>query len=660
MNQKEHQLNTDNQSLGIMHDLISPTMVLFLMLGIMPLLESGFDHVIIYWLLLISTVLLTGYIVQGKKMLTLKPSNPTFWLILLLIWSFITIFWSINAVRSIIEWLQLFAFFLVFLLIHWISEEQLQKVIRIVFITGTGVALFGILEYLVTGKRIISTFPNSNPLGIYLAMLFLFSWGKVLHYDSERKPAGQILPIVSVILAVALILSGSRGSYLSMLCGLPFLFIGLPRHRLLKAIGKTAIYIGISLLLANGVMMIASVIQENTIGKSLFNSMTRLESLVPSSVTGRLEFWNVAIRLIPYNPLAGFGLGTYFSAYFIEYGGNEWYSRFAHNHYLQTAVETGLIGLMLFMSFLSVSAKRIIDRFRARSVSKIFPGALAASIAFLLHIGMDFSWNFPAASILFFCFLGITAGASKMSEIEEVPTVQNRSAVRSRKPIEIHLSHRVLISILLFVFLLTSWQYASLETYKIGMGYQEKEPQKYYNYIHFANKFYPLNSVGQYFESQWYYDIYQKTKSSDDLRKAVELAQRALSLAPYDAMLHNHLGKLYMEINDDEKAEFHLQQGTQYGAYVLSRYLDLAGFYYEQKQEVQAEEVLLKALDLVEYAVKRTPQGDKPIRLVEAAVIHNQLARIYESRKQTALVEYHKEEEQVFLKEAISFGKEDK
>ena len=59
----------------------------------------------------------------------------------------------------------------------------------------------------------------------------------------------------------------------------------------------------------------------------------------------------MAWELIKNKPMNGYGLGTYFSAYYIEYGGNQWYSRFAHNHYLQILSETGIIGLTLFLGF---------------------------------------------------------------------------------------------------------------------------------------------------------------------------------------------------------------------------------------------------------------------------------------------------------------------
>lgn len=173
------------------------------------------------------------------------------------------------------------------------------------------------------------------------------------------------------------------------------------RGKELKAsIIKTILVILIAIILTQGLMFAAPYIQENlgldiTLSKSL-----RIGSL-PSSIIGRLEFWKVAGRLILRKPISGYGLGTYFSAYYIEYAGNQWYSRFVHNHYLQMAVELGLLGLGLLCAFLISSGLKAKKRFTKGTVEAFFPGALAGVVAFLLHIGIDFSWNFPGVTVLF-------------------------------------------------------------------------------------------------------------------------------------------------------------------------------------------------------------------------------------------------------------------
>ena len=87
--------------------------------------------------------------------------------------------------------------------------EEIYKVITVVILVGSGIALLGILEYIfIQAGRIVSTFTNPNPFGTYLLMLFLFTWGLFLR---ARKLS---LKLSSYIFLIALFLTGSRGSYL--------------------------------------------------------------------------------------------------------------------------------------------------------------------------------------------------------------------------------------------------------------------------------------------------------------------------------------------------------------------------------------------------------------------------------------------------------------
>ena len=205
-------------------EIFNPTLIIILFLGLVPILNAGYDHDILFLLIFISLPILFVMTIQNKKDYNLEFNSPNFFVILLLTWSFISIFWSINHVRSIIEWFQLFSAVLVFLLVQSIGREDLEKVLKIIHITGLGLATFGILEYIfVAGRRIVSTFSNPNPLGIYLAMLFLFTLN--LSFECYENKKLNKHDIFSTIFLIALILTGSRGSYISLIIAFPFVFI---------------------------------------------------------------------------------------------------------------------------------------------------------------------------------------------------------------------------------------------------------------------------------------------------------------------------------------------------------------------------------------------------------------------------------------------------
>ena len=153
--------------------------------------------------------------VQKKEKVVLRIIQPILWYSLLVCLSIISMLWSINRVRTVIELIQLICYGQVFVMISNLDEENKYKVERIVLIVGTGIALLGISEYVFAQSiRIQSTFTNANPFGIYIAMLYLVAWDYYL-----RRPS-RMLSIMSVILLIALILTGSRGSFISLFLGI--------------------------------------------------------------------------------------------------------------------------------------------------------------------------------------------------------------------------------------------------------------------------------------------------------------------------------------------------------------------------------------------------------------------------------------------------------
>ena len=93
---------------------------------------------------------------------------------------------------------------------------------------------------------------------------------------------------------------------------------------------------------------------------SELNSMIRSiihESSILSEM--RPEIWSDSIRIIPDFYIVGTGFGT-FSSIFPKYRTHEWNDRFlryAHCDYLQSIIETGIIGLIFIIGFLIYFAR---------------------------------------------------------------------------------------------------------------------------------------------------------------------------------------------------------------------------------------------------------------------------------------------------------------
>ncbi len=118
----------------------------------------------------------------------------------------------------------------------------------------------------------------------------------------------------------------------------------------------------------------------------------------------RLVFFSDGMKLFRRSPVIGLGLGSFENA--IASVQSFYYeTRYAHNHYVQALVDTGIIGLILFVGLISVSAAAV---FLARKKEQFHPltPALGAALVFMAgHAATEVIFThyayLPAAFIVF-------------------------------------------------------------------------------------------------------------------------------------------------------------------------------------------------------------------------------------------------------------------
>jgi O-antigen ligase len=579
-------------------------LVLITVLSMTALFSAGFDHDVVYYGVFLMTMFMGIITLVYKEVIELNRIALV--CSLLILWSFVTLIWSISPIRTVIEGIQLLSFLLIYLLTKKLSQEGLDKLIKVLFLVTGGIALLGILEYLfISGSRIHATFTNPNPFGIFMAMMFLLSLAMTLRSNSK----GYM--IFSILFLSVVFLSGSRASMGAMAVALIIPFFGINKSELKSSIIRF-VFIFVSSFVFSQIALYASVyIRENVfVDKSLLDSITRSSSFVTSSLKGRLEFWRVAFDLFKNKPILGYGNGTFFSAYYIEYGINEWYSRFTHNHYLQMAAESGAVGVVLFFLFLWTSFKGIIHNAKQSEKPKFFWGMVAGLVAFLLHIGVDFSWNFPAVTMLFFFFLGVI------------------TRVDVKEPVK--LNKTVSLIGLVFIILITGWQLGSTKLYMKALDLEQTDSiEAALNLTQIVNDIYPISPFGQAYESELLFKRYLSTKNEEDRKASFIAMDKAINNGPYDSGTHAKMARLYKQTGDYDNAEKHLLIATKYSAYVLNSFVDLSNLYIENGKNGLAEETLLSALERAPFAIKRAPENERESVVDSVATIHLTLANLY-------------------------------
>jgi hypothetical protein len=108
----------------------------------------------------------------------------------------------------------------------------------------------------------------------------------------------------------------------------------------------------------------------------------------------RLPHWRVADKEFEQHPLLGSGAGTY-ELFWLQYRPYVGQIRDAHNLYLETLGELGVVGLALLVLAL---APPLIAAVRARGRTLV-PSALGAYVAYLAHAIVDWDWELPAVTL---------------------------------------------------------------------------------------------------------------------------------------------------------------------------------------------------------------------------------------------------------------------
>jgi hypothetical protein len=112
------------------------------------------------------------------------------------------------------------------------------------------------------------------------------------------------------------------------------------------------------------------------------------------SGTGRLPQWRVADNEFRQHPVLGSGAGTY-ELFWFKYRPYVGQIRDAHNLYLETLGELGIVGLVLLsLAF----APPLVAAVRARGRTLV-PAAFGAYIAYLVHAIVDWDWELPAVTL---------------------------------------------------------------------------------------------------------------------------------------------------------------------------------------------------------------------------------------------------------------------
>jgi O-antigen ligase len=307
------------------------------------------------------------------------------------------------------------------------TNKRLQKIVFIIIIFAAFMAFYGILQNLAGADSIygLRPVPNANPFSAYvnrhhfaafMEMVIGLALG-VLFSQGIKKDKLLLLIIGMVLMGIAIVMTGSRGGFISLL-GVLSLTVLLTilygnkkdsREEKTKGINTKNIIVVVSSIFLVIFLLVITIWlgAGNTIDYTAGNLAVADQDFT----NGRIHFWTTTIEIIKDNPIIGTGLSA-FGISFTKY--DSWNGSLrlehAHNDYLQTLSDSGIIGfilILLFIFLLFKNALRVIatteDKFRQGASI----GALAGCFGILIHSLFDFPLRTNANSFFFLVLAAI-------------------------------------------------------------------------------------------------------------------------------------------------------------------------------------------------------------------------------------------------------------
>lgn len=328
------------------------------------------------------------------------------------------------------------------------SPRRLRLVARLVIIFGFLLGIYGLMQHFINPSTIFwlrepkqaepfGPYVNRHHFAGYMELTLAMPLGLLFAGAVERERV-MLYAFATAMMAIALVMTNSRGGMLSMVCEIMFLAIvaatAMRRKRSSEEVEDRGTRIrAAAVRIGLGFAMIVAVF----FGVLYFggeDAISRLLGTVNSAdpTTGRAHFWSGAIEIIKDHPVLGAGLGA-FSAVYPRYdtGSGAYRLEQAHNDYLQIFSDAGVVGGLIALVFVVALFRMALKRMQSHDKMRrgIALGALAGCTGALVHSFFDFTLHTTANALL---FLLLAALATVNGRVEE-PDAPRRHRRRRRR-----------------------------------------------------------------------------------------------------------------------------------------------------------------------------------------------------------------------------------
>ena len=366
--------------------------------------------------------------------------------------------------RVVIQSLALVVFFFLFYLIvaNFVKrKEDVNLILYALLVSAFLASLYGLLQYLGVMRgahgghglnEVISTMGNRNYLGGFLAYMLLPAVILVVRLRS-RILRSVAIGLISFSFGTALLLQ-QTGIIVGLIAGAIALVVAWAIFRPVEPIKKNRIWlIALLAVLAFTFLVEAPAGPLNSVvGLSASSSGSWISRLWAHNA-GKTRSWDwwVGLAMFKDHPLFGVGLGNYklnfvpYKADFLATPRGAAYNFYipraaqAHNDYVQTIAEMGVLGIIALLSILVILPLFFWIRLRGNTdesdrLDLILLGS--GVVVFLVHALFSFPAHLPASSLVLVLSLGLASAPAYGERMVRKVTLSNwalKGTVRSEE-----------------------------------------------------------------------------------------------------------------------------------------------------------------------------------------------------------------------------------
>lgn len=245
--------------------------------------------------------------------------------------------------------------------------------------------------------RVFGTFENPNTFAEYLILILPLVVARGIQNLYEKKwLSACFMALPAGVMLVALLMTASRGGWLGFAFG-SVIFVLLINMKFIIP------------MIIGGVGMIP------LLPKSIIHRISTIGSLSDSSNLYRYNLWKSSAEIVKDFFVTGIGTGYMAFRSITPYYMKNMAPYHTHNTYLQTLVEFGLIGLILFLTWCFLLFKDGADTARKSNdfVVRLYSAAITAGFcSILLHGIAEHILYYSKIMLLFWVFVGLIIKAN--------------------------------------------------------------------------------------------------------------------------------------------------------------------------------------------------------------------------------------------------------